>query len=133
MFVLSSNMFESVFVLFFLAVTLPTYYRLRFHPLAHVPGPPLTAISSLFLYAICYLGIEGSVLRGYHEKYKTKVIRIGPTPFQWPTAMPSGTSTWLAVDSLRMPGIRTSDRIGTGLSLRHFKPHIWGRRGGSRS
>ncbi|KAF2804451.1 cytochrome P450 [Mytilinidion resinicola] len=71
-------MFKSVFVLFFLAVALPIYYRLRFHPFAYVPGPLLAAISSLFLYAICYLGIKGSVIRGYHEKYKTKVIRIGP-------------------------------------------------------
>ncbi|KAH7321959.1 hypothetical protein BKA65DRAFT_568884 [Rhexocercosporidium sp. MPI-PUGE-AT-0058] len=78
MFVLSSNMFELAFVLFFLAVALPIYYRLRFCPLAHVPGPPLAAISSLFLYAICYLGIEGSVIRGYHDKYKTEVVRISP-------------------------------------------------------
>ncbi|KAH8746261.1 cytochrome P450 [Diaporthe sp. PMI_573] len=70
-------MFESAFV-FFVLLAAPVIYRLRFHPLAHVPGPPLAAISSLFLYAICYLGIEGSVIRRYHEKYKTKVLRIGP-------------------------------------------------------
>lgn len=70
-------MYESAFVLFLLLAA-PVVYRLRFHPLAHVPGPPLAAISSLFLYAICYLGIEGSVIRRYHEKYKTKVLRVGP-------------------------------------------------------
>ncbi|KAI3390397.1 hypothetical protein diail_9810, partial [Diaporthe ilicicola] len=70
-------MFESAFVLFVLLAA-PAIYRLRFHPLAHVPGPPLAAVSSLFLYAICYLGIEGSVIRRYHEKYNTKVLRIGP-------------------------------------------------------
>lgn len=70
-------MFESAFVLCLL-VAAPVIYRLRFHPLAHVPGPPHAAVSSLFLYAICYLGIEGSVVRRYHEKYKTKVLRIGP-------------------------------------------------------
>lgn len=71
------NLFESAVVLFFLVVA-PSIYRLRFHPLAHVPGPPLAAVSSLFLYAICCLGIEGSVIRRYHENYKTKVLRIGP-------------------------------------------------------
>ncbi|OHF04566.1 cytochrome P450 [Colletotrichum orchidophilum] len=70
-------MVESAFVLFLLLAA-RVIYRLRFHPLAHVPGPPLAAISSLFLYAICYLGIEGSVIRRYHEKYKTKVLRVGP-------------------------------------------------------
>lgn len=70
-------MFESVFVLFVL-LSAPVIYRLHFHPLAYVPGPPFAAVSSLFLYVICYLGIEGSVIRRYHEKYKTKVLRIGP-------------------------------------------------------
>jgi cytochrome P450 len=71
------NLFESALVFISLVVAL-AIYRLRFHPLAHVPGPPLAAVSPLFLYAICYLGIEGSVIRRYHENYKTKVLRIGP-------------------------------------------------------
>ncbi|KAH8743284.1 cytochrome P450 [Diaporthe sp. PMI_573] len=70
-------MFESALVLCVLLAA-PVIYRLRFHPLAHVPGPPFAAVSSLFLYAICYLGIEGSVIRRYHDRYKTKVLRIGP-------------------------------------------------------
>lgn len=70
-------MVGSAFVLCVLLAA-PVIYRLRFHPLAHVPGPPLAAISSLFLHVICYLGIEGSVIRRYHEKYKTRVLRIGP-------------------------------------------------------
>lgn len=75
--VICLNMYGSVSVLLLLLAA-PVIYRLRFHPLAHVPGPPLAAISSLFLYAICYLGIEGSVIRRYHEKYKTNVLRVGP-------------------------------------------------------
>lgn len=57
-------MFESALVLFLLGAA-PLIYRLRFHPLAYVPEPPLAAgaVSSLFLYAICYLGIEGNVIR----------------------------------------------------------------------
>ncbi|CZT12460.1 hypothetical protein WAI453_008902 [Rhynchosporium graminicola] len=71
-------MFEAALVFLSLAVASSIYYRLRIHPLAHVPGPPFAAISSLFLYAICCVGIEGTVIRRYHEKYKSKVIRIGP-------------------------------------------------------
>lgn len=70
-------MYESAFILSLLLAA-PVIYRLHFHPLAHIPGPPLAAISSLFLYTICYLGVEGSVIRRYHEKYKTKVLRVGP-------------------------------------------------------
>lgn len=51
-------------------------YRLYFHPLRHVPGPLLGRTSSLFIYAISYLGIEGRVLRHYHLVYKTKVLRV---------------------------------------------------------
>ncbi|KAK8124334.1 cytochrome P450 [Apiospora kogelbergensis] len=53
-------------------------YRLYFHPLAHIPGPPFACVSSLFLYAICYLGVEGRVLLYYHEKYCVSVLRIAP-------------------------------------------------------
>lgn len=53
-------------------------YRLYFHPLSHVPGHPFACVSSLFLYAICYWGIEGHVLLYYHEKYRTPVLRVAP-------------------------------------------------------
>lgn len=53
-------------------------YRLNFHPLSHLPHPFLAGVSSLFLHTICYLGIEGRVLRYYHRKYKTKVLRVAP-------------------------------------------------------
>ncbi|KAF3769423.1 cytochrome P450 [Cryphonectria parasitica EP155] len=55
-----------------------TFYRLYLHPLAHVPGPPFACVSSLFLYIICYLGVESSVLAHYHVKYNTPVLRIAP-------------------------------------------------------
>ncbi|OTA52251.1 cytochrome P450 [Hypoxylon sp. EC38] len=53
-------------------------HRLFFHPLSSVPGPIVARISSLFLHAICYLGIEARVLRYYHEKYNTKVLLVAP-------------------------------------------------------
>jgi cytochrome P450 len=53
-------------------------YQVILHPLSHVPGPFPAKISSIFLHLICYLGIEGRVVRYYHEKYKTKVLRLTP-------------------------------------------------------
>jgi cytochrome P450 len=52
--------------------------RLFFHPLRHVPGPFFASASSLFLYAICYLGVEGRVINSLHRRYRTSVLRVGP-------------------------------------------------------
>ncbi|KIA75603.1 cytochrome P450 [Aspergillus ustus] len=64
-----------------LILTLPTsvaFYRLYFSPLSHIPGPPFACVSSLFLYFICYRGIEGRALLYYHQKYNTPVLRVAP-------------------------------------------------------
>ncbi|PSR79892.1 cytochrome P450 [Coniella lustricola] len=53
-------------------------HRLYLHPLANIPGPWFAAISPLFLYTICYLGVEGRVSLHYHQKYKTTVLRVAP-------------------------------------------------------
>lgn len=53
-------------------------YRVRYHPLSHVPGPLLAKVSSLPLHIVCYLGIEASLLRHYQGVYKTKVLRVAP-------------------------------------------------------
>lgn len=53
-------------------------YRLFLHPLSHTPGPWPARVSSIWLYIICYLGIECRVLENYHRKYKTVVLRIAP-------------------------------------------------------
>ncbi|KAI0379428.1 putative cytochrome P450 [Hypomontagnella monticulosa] len=53
-------------------------YRLYFHPLRKVPGPLLGRTSSFFMYVVTYMGIEGQVLRYYHQKYNTSVLRISP-------------------------------------------------------
>ena len=57
---------------------MPILYRLYFHPLSHVPGPLIGRVTSLYIYAICYMGIEGRVLRQHHQKYNTKVLRVAP-------------------------------------------------------
>ncbi|KAI1206382.1 cytochrome P450 [Annulohypoxylon truncatum] len=64
----------AVVILFSVAIL----HRLFLHPLSRVPGPFLARFSSLYLHVICYLGIEARVLRHYHNKYKTKVLRVAP-------------------------------------------------------
>ena len=53
-------------------------YRLSLHPLSHIPGPFYARISSLYLYTICYLGIECRLVEHHYRKYKTSVLRIAP-------------------------------------------------------
>lgn len=60
------------------AFVMQVLYRLYFHPLSHISGPLLGQFSSVFIYTICYLGIEGRVLRHYHTAYDTKVLRVAP-------------------------------------------------------
>lgn len=52
-------------------------YRLYFHPLSHIPGPPLACITSLWLYTKTYLGTEASSIDRLHQKYGP-VVRIAP-------------------------------------------------------
>ncbi|MCJ1317168.1 hypothetical protein MMC15_002491 [Xylographa vitiligo] len=72
----SSGSAKAILVVLFV-VLIPIVYFVRFHRLSHVPGPILAKASNLFLHVICYLGIEGRVLRYYHQKFG-KVIRIAP-------------------------------------------------------
>lgn len=67
-----------IFLLFLLAPASLALYRLYLSPLSHIPGPRFACVSSLFLYTICYLGVEGRVLLYYHQEYRTQVLRIGP-------------------------------------------------------
>ena len=59
-------------------LTLLILYRLFFHPLSHVPGPLLGRISSFYLYAISYLGVECRLLARHHREHKASVVRIAP-------------------------------------------------------
>lgn len=56
----------------------PVLYRLYFHPLSHVPGPLMGRATSLYIYVMCYMGIEGRILRQHHQNYNTKVLRVAP-------------------------------------------------------
>lgn len=65
-------------LLFCAPFALPILYRLFLHPLSHSPGPLLARITPLYIYTICYLGIECRLIEQYHRKYKTSVLRIAP-------------------------------------------------------
>lgn len=69
---------EAVPIFLCTLLAFPILYRLFIHPLSHVPGPLPARITSFYLYAVCYLGIECRLLAHYHRKYKTSVLRIAP-------------------------------------------------------
>ncbi|KAL1638506.1 hypothetical protein SLS58_008834 [Diplodia intermedia] len=52
-------------------------YRLHLHPLSHVPGPPLAALTSLWLYWHSYRGTEARVIDALHGRYGA-LVRIAP-------------------------------------------------------
>ena len=68
----------ALFLLLGIPVLVRILYRLYYHPLSHVPGPLTARITWLHLYIICYLGVECRLLRRYHQKYNTPVLRIAP-------------------------------------------------------
>lgn len=61
-----------------LILLIPFVYRLYSPTHRHLPAIPLARLTSLPLHAICYLGIEGRVLRLYHLKYNTKLLLVAP-------------------------------------------------------
>lgn len=70
--------YSKLLIIVVCARLVPYLNRIFFHPLRHVPGPLYASVSSLFLYIICYFGIEGRVIRSLHIRYKTTVLRVGP-------------------------------------------------------
>lgn len=75
---MSSFIPDRVLLLFCFPLLILILYRQFFHSLSNIPAPPTAAFTSLFLYIVCYFGIEGRVLANYHRKYKTSVLRIAP-------------------------------------------------------
>ncbi|KAL8883019.1 MAG: hypothetical protein Q9198_000078 [Flavoplaca austrocitrina] len=65
-------------VLFVCATVVVSVHRLFLHPLSHIPGPYLARITSLYLYTLCFLGIECHVLENWHRRHKASVLRIAP-------------------------------------------------------
>jgi cytochrome P450 len=56
---------------------LRSVYRFVFHPLAHIPGPILPKLSSLWLHYHTYIGDEASSIRRLHAMYGP-FVRVAP-------------------------------------------------------
>ncbi|EMD88119.1 hypothetical protein COCC4DRAFT_33582, partial [Bipolaris maydis ATCC 48331] len=52
-------------------------YRVYFHPLAHIPGPILSKLTSLWLHYHAYIGDEASVIHKLHQQYGP-YVRVSP-------------------------------------------------------
>ena len=52
-------------------------YRLYLHPIAHIPGPLLPKLTSLWLYYHAYIGDEASVIHRLHAQYGP-LVRVAP-------------------------------------------------------
>jgi cytochrome P450 len=52
-------------------------YRVYFHPLAHIPGPLIPKITSLWLHYHAYIGDEASSIHQLHLKYGP-LVRVSP-------------------------------------------------------
>ncbi|KAJ5020503.1 cytochrome P450, partial [Bipolaris maydis] len=57
-------------------------YRVYFHPLAHIPGPILSKLTSLWLHYHAYIGDEASVIHKLHQQYGPYVRTIFSTTNQ---------------------------------------------------
>lgn len=70
---------QIILLLIFVWVATCIFQRLFFHPLSHVPGPRLAAVSRLYGFYYNVFG-EGysKQFSGLHERYKSSVIRISP-------------------------------------------------------
>ncbi|KAK0511176.1 hypothetical protein JMJ35_006728 [Cladonia borealis] len=68
----------AILLLILASLAVLVFYRLLLHPLSNIPGPLPARITSLYLFTICFLGIECRVIESYHRKYKTSVLRIAP-------------------------------------------------------
>ncbi|KUJ14165.1 cytochrome P450 [Mollisia scopiformis] len=52
-------------------------YHLAFHPIAHIPGPFLAKITSLWLYYHAYIGDEATIIHKAHTEYGP-YVRVSP-------------------------------------------------------
>lgn len=54
-------------------------YNLTLHPLAHLPGPKLCAITRFPYWYRVFTGRDAHWIHELHETYKSDVIRFGPS------------------------------------------------------
>ncbi|UNI17170.1 hypothetical protein JDV02_003545 [Purpureocillium takamizusanense] len=107
-------------------------YRLLFHPLAHVPGPKLAAISDLPFIAYFFRGDSHTVVLRWHEKYG-EVVRIGPDELSFNNEQAwkeiYGTNkTRIFVKDRYHPARPVNNRVGKGIVPATGKDHTRQRR-----
>ncbi|ESZ92477.1 cytochrome P450 4A10 [Sclerotinia borealis F-4128] len=61
-----------------LFILLRYIYRYIFHPLAHIPGPLLPKITSLWLHYHAYIGDEATTIHKLHQRYGP-LVRVSPS------------------------------------------------------
>lgn len=74
---LGTQPFSSLSTVLTLAFVFRCFYRVTLHPLAHVPGPILPKVTSLWLYYHSYVGNESSTLYDLHSCFGS-IVRVSP-------------------------------------------------------
>lgn len=75
--VLAANPSTSLFTISALFLLVRSLYRVYFHPLAHIPGPLLPKLTSLWLHYHAYIGDEASTIHRAHQQYGP-LVRVSP-------------------------------------------------------
>jgi hypothetical protein len=71
------NPFVTALVALIVLVLGNILYSIFLHPIAHIPGPLLPKITSLWLYYHAYIGDESSVIHSLHKRYGP-LLRVAP-------------------------------------------------------
>lgn len=72
-------LFEPINLLAAVVITLisTVFYKIYLNPLAHIPGPPIARLTSIWLYSLSYRGIEASTVDDLHKRFGP-VVQIAP-------------------------------------------------------
>jgi hypothetical protein len=73
----SSNPLTIVLATLLTLVFGQAFYRIFLHPIAHIPGPLLPKVTSLWLYYHSYIGDEASIINSLHKRYGP-FLRVAP-------------------------------------------------------
>ncbi|KAJ6438380.1 cytochrome P450 [Purpureocillium lavendulum] len=107
-------------------------YRLLFHPLAHIPGPKLAAVSDITFIAYFFRGDSHVAVLKWHEQYGP-VVRIGPNELSFNNEQAwkeiYGTNkTRIFVKDRYHPARPVNNKVGKGIVLASGKDHARQRR-----
>ncbi|KAI9642601.1 hypothetical protein NHQ30_009406 [Ciborinia camelliae] len=75
---LTTDPFVGLLTTSILFILLRCIYRCTLHPLAHIPGPLLPKVTSLWLHYHAYIGDEATAIHKLHKRYG-QLIRVSPS------------------------------------------------------